>query len=69
MYRGGEAQRTDPAVRLAVEQGIAERYALVLDYAAADSPTRKAQLTRLADYRPPSWEDHFTVINDWLLQL
>ncbi|OYO00033.1 helix-turn-helix transcriptional regulator [Enemella evansiae] len=39
VHRGGAAPRTDPAVRRAVEQGIADRYALVLDYAAADGAT------------------------------
>jgi glycosyltransferase involved in cell wall biosynthesis len=31
----------------------------VLDYAAAVSPRRGAQLARLGDWRPPSWEAHF----------
>ena len=41
----------------------------VLCYAQDDSPSRRAQLARLAGFRPPSWDDHFTVVNDWLLQL
>jgi glycosyltransferase involved in cell wall biosynthesis len=41
----------------------------ILEYAAANSPARRAQLARLADYRPPSWDDHFAVVDDWLLQL
>jgi glycosyltransferase involved in cell wall biosynthesis len=31
----------------------------ILDYSAADSPRRSAQLTRLASWQPTTWEDHF----------
>lgn len=31
----------------------------ILDYSAADSPRRSAQLKRLASWRPTTWEDHF----------
>jgi glycosyltransferase involved in cell wall biosynthesis len=35
----------------------------VIDYAAADSPRRAAQLRRLARWRPPSWQDHFAAVD------
>ncbi|MBU8542603.1 MULTISPECIES: glycosyltransferase family 4 protein [Roseomonadaceae] len=31
----------------------------VLDYARPDSPGRRAQLSRLTQWRPPSWDEHF----------
>lgn len=34
----------------------------VEDYARADSPRRQQQLDRLADWRAPTWEDHFDTI-------
>ena len=39
---------------------------LILDYASADSPARSKQLKRLENYHPPTWEDHFSTILDWL---
>jgi glycosyltransferase involved in cell wall biosynthesis len=35
----------------------------VLDYCPLDSPRRQAQLTRLATWRPPSWQDHFAAVD------
>lgn len=39
---------------------------MILDYAAPDSPRRTAQLARLADWRPPSWDAHFAVVDSLL---
>lgn len=36
--------------------------AAVLDYAAADSPRREAQLARLAQWHPVRWSDHFAAV-------
>ena len=33
--------------------------AMVLDYARADSPARRAQMARLAAWKPPAWSGHF----------
>lgn len=41
----------------------------ILAYCDEDGPIRQEQLARLANNRPPSWDDHFAVVNDWLLQL
>jgi glycosyltransferase involved in cell wall biosynthesis len=41
--------------------GAAWRAAIV-DYAAADSPRRSAQLARLRNWRPPRWSKHFDAI-------
>jgi glycosyltransferase involved in cell wall biosynthesis len=41
----------------------------ILAYADGGSTARGEQLLRLANYQPPSWNDHFAVVNDWLLQL
>lgn len=41
----------------------------VLCYAREGSPMRRDQLARLADYQPPGWDDHFAVVNAWLLTL
>lgn len=40
----------------------------VLAYAEDGSAVRQEQLIRLANYRPPTWEHHFAVVNDWLLK-
>ncbi len=40
----------------------------VLAYAEEGSVVRQEQLVRLANYRPPSWNDHFAIVSDWLLQ-
>lgn len=38
----------------------------VLDYAAADSGRRSAQLTRMAGWKPPSWDEHFAVVEAFM---
>lgn len=38
----------------------------ILDYAAADSASRAAQLARIAGFRPPTWEAHFSAVEAWL---
>lgn len=40
----------------------------VLDYATTDSPRRLAQLTRMADWRAPSWDMHFSRVDAFLRQ-
>ena len=35
----------------------------VADYARPDSPARRAQLARLAGWTPPSWSDHFAILD------
>ncbi|MGD9615557.1 MAG: glycosyltransferase [Alphaproteobacteria bacterium] len=35
----------------------------ILDYAAAESPRRAAQLARLATWRPPRWDDYFAAVD------
>jgi glycosyltransferase involved in cell wall biosynthesis len=35
----------------------------VLDYAGTDSPRRRLQLELMRDYRPPTWEQHFELVN------
>ena len=37
--------------------------AAILDYSAADSPRRTAQLERLAGWQPPLWQDHFASVD------
>ena len=37
----------------------------ILDY-AAESPRRMAQLTRLAQWRAPSWNEHFAIVDELL---
>ena len=34
----------------------------ILDF-VTDSPRRRAQLARLAGWRPPDWEDHFAIVD------
>ncbi len=41
----------------------------ILDYAAPQSPRREAQLRRLADWRPPRWEDHFAAVRRLIAQI
>jgi glycosyltransferase involved in cell wall biosynthesis len=41
----------------------------ILDYAAAESPRRAAQLARLADWRPPRWEEHFATVDRFIADL
>ena len=35
----------------------------VADYARPDSPARRAQLARLAGWTPPSWSEHFAILD------
>ena len=42
--------------------------AAILDYAAAPSARREAQLARLAGWRPPDWRDHFAVVERFLAE-
>lgn len=41
----------------------------VADYARPDSQARRAQLARLAGWTPPSWAEHFTILDRVLDQL
>lgn len=38
----------------------------IMDYATSDGLRRNAQLQRMANYRAPAWEDHFSMVDDWL---
>ena len=40
----------------------------ILDYTAADSPRRAAQLKRLAGWRPPRWQDHFAGVDPFIAE-
>jgi glycosyltransferase involved in cell wall biosynthesis len=42
--------------------------AAVIDYSLPASPRRAAQLSRLARWRPPSWEDHFASVQALIAQ-
>jgi glycosyltransferase involved in cell wall biosynthesis len=42
--------------------------AAILDYAAANSPRRAAQLERLAGWRPPRWQDHFESVDRFITE-
>jgi len=41
----------------------------VLDYARPDSPARRAQMTRLAAWAPPTWDRHFAAVDRLLDRL
>jgi glycosyltransferase involved in cell wall biosynthesis len=41
----------------------------VIDYAAAGSPRREAQLARLAQWRPPSWMHHFAIVDRFIAEI
>lgn len=41
----------------------------VLDYSAQGSPRRAAQVHRLASYRVPTWDEHFSAVEGLLAQL
>lgn len=41
----------------------------ILAYADGIGPARQAQLQRLQGYRPPTWDDHFRKVDDWLTRL
>ena len=40
--------------------------AVIISYAQEESVARAAQVARLAHYRAPTWESHFTSVNAWL---
>ena len=42
--------------------------AAVRDYARPGSPSRNAQLARLADWRCPRWQDHFDTVEELLAE-
>ena len=42
---------------------------LILDFAQDDSRVREAQLSRLAGWSPPRWQDHFALVEPWLRQI
>ena len=42
---------------------------LVTEYARPDSPVRNAQLRRIADFKVPTWADHFAKVDAFLEQL
>ncbi len=41
----------------------------VMAYAEPDSTARTAQLERMASYRAPTWENHFSEVDEWLAAL
>ena len=41
----------------------------ILAYSEENSASREGQMVRLVNYSPPSWNDHFAVVNDWLLKV
>lgn len=43
--------------------------AMLIDYADVDSPRRARQMARLADYAPPTWEEHFAKVDALLEEL
>ena len=43
--------------------------ALIEAYTLDDSPQRQAQLARLQGFRPPTWTQHFQVVDDFLGEL
>jgi len=42
---------------------------LILDYAKPDSASRAAQLARMTGWRPPTWAQHFSLVERWLGQI
>lgn len=52
----------DPIDEMAWERAISA-------YSEPDSGARIAQMRRLADYQPPTWEDHFAAVDSWLAEL
>jgi glycosyltransferase involved in cell wall biosynthesis len=40
---------------------------LITEYAAADSPKRAAQMSRMKAYKPHTWDDHLSVLDSILL--
>jgi glycosyltransferase involved in cell wall biosynthesis len=53
---GGVPEYLDPLDGPAWRSGV-------LDYARADSTARRAQIGRLATWRPPAWSDHFAAVD------
>jgi glycosyltransferase involved in cell wall biosynthesis len=41
----------------------------ILEYARSESGARAAQLARMKGFRPPSWEEHFKIVEEWLRTL
>lgn len=41
----------------------------ILDYANPESVRRKVQLNRIRDFRPPTWHQHFAIVESWLKTL
>lgn len=41
----------------------------ILDYAQPFSPKRSAQVERLQGWRPPTWEDHFHIVETFLAEI
>jgi glycosyltransferase involved in cell wall biosynthesis len=44
-------------------------YQAILDYAAAESPRRAAQLARLAAWHPPRWDEYFAIVDRFIAEL
>ena len=42
---------------------------MIMDYAQENSPRREAQLQRLAQFKMPTWEEHFNKVDSFLKQL
>jgi glycosyltransferase involved in cell wall biosynthesis len=42
--------------------------AAIVDYAAAPSPRRQAQLARLTGWRQPEWKDHFAMVDRFMIE-
>ncbi|MDP3705428.1 MAG: glycosyltransferase family 1 protein [Legionellaceae bacterium] len=42
---------------------------LILDYAKSDSVHRAAQLRRIQTFKQPTWDEHFTKVDSFLLEL
>lgn len=59
---GGVPDHFDPL------DGVAWRRA-ILDYAAAGSDLRRAQVRRMAGWRPPSWNDQISGVLDFLTEI
>lgn len=43
--------------------------ARIMDFAQAHSPARAAQKIRMAGFRPPSWSEHFDLVEDFLTRI
>ena len=43
--------------------------AVILDYASSGSARRAAQLERLAGWRPPTWDQHFAVVERFIAEV